>query len=91
MLHGHLWMEIKQNYCLMNVINLKNPISSDLNTMRPSTIPNLLEAINQNKSRMFTSAKIFEVGPNFSKSLNDYQENVASSITYGLIDEKLVI
>ena len=71
-----------------NVINLQNPISSDLNTMRPSTIPNLLEAINQNKSRMFTRAKIFEVGPNFSKSLNDYQENVASAITYGSIDEE---
>ena len=71
-----------------NLIILQNPISSDLNTMRPSTIPNLLEAINQNKSRMFTRAKIFEVGPNFSKSVNDYQENIASAITYGSIDEE---
>ena len=71
-----------------DLINLQNPISSDLNTMRPSTIPNLLEAINQNKSRMYTKAKIFEVGPNFSKSLNDYQENVASAIAYGSIDEE---
>tara|TARA_Y100000591_G_C21798271_1_gene680626 strand:+ start:2 stop:1558 length:1557 start_codon:yes stop_codon:yes gene_type:complete len=70
-----------------DLISLKNPISSDLNIMRPSTIPNLLGAINQNKSRMFTRAKIFEVGPNFSKSLKDYQENVASAITYGSIDE----
>ncbi len=68
-------------------IGLKNPISSDLNTMRPSTIPNLLEAVNQNKARMYSSAKIFEVGPNFSKSLSDLQENVATSISYGLIDE----
>ena len=68
-------------------ISLKNPISTDLNTMRPSTIPNLLEAINQNKARMYTSAKIFEVGPNFSKSLSDLQENVATSIAYGLSDE----
>ncbi len=68
-------------------ISLKNPISSDLNTMRPSTIPNLLEAINQNKARMYPSAKIFEVGPNFSKSLSDLQENVATSIAYGLSDE----
>ena len=71
-----------------NLISLQNPISSDLNTMRPSTIPNLLEAINQNKSRMYTRAKIFEVGPNFSKSLHDLQENVASAITYGSIDEE---
>ncbi len=68
-------------------IGLKNPISSDLNTMRPSTIPNLLEAINQNKARMYSSAKIFEVGPNFSKSYSDLQENVATSISYGLTDE----
>ena len=68
-------------------IGLKNPISSDLNTMRPSTIPNLLEAINQNKARMYSSAKIFEVGPNFSKYYSDLQENVATSISYGLTDE----
>ncbi|MFL2520660.1 MAG: hypothetical protein ACJ0RJ_04300 [Alphaproteobacteria bacterium] len=71
-----------------DLISLQNPISSDLNTMRPSTIPNLLEAINQNKARMYNRAKIFEIGPNFSKSLNNYQENVASAITYGSIDEE---
>ena len=71
-----------------DLINLKNPISSDLNTMRPSTLPNLLEAINQNKARMYSSAKIFEVGPNFFKSILDQQENVASAIIYGAIDEQ---
>lgn len=69
-----------------DLINLKNPISSDLNTMRPSTFPNLLEAINQNKARMYANAKIFEVGPNFYKSILDQQENVASAIAYGSID-----
>ena len=71
-----------------DLISLQNPISSDLNTMRPSTFPNLLEAINQNKSRMYTRAKIFEVGPNFSKFFNNYQENIASAITYGSVDEE---
>ena len=70
-----------------DLIILKNPISSDLNTMRPSTIPNLLEAVNPNRARMYSSAKIFEVGPNFSKSFSNLQENVATSIAYGLIDE----
>ncbi len=69
-----------------DTIVLKNPISSDLNTMRPSTIPNLLEAVNQNKARMYSSAKIFEVGPNFSRAFSDLQENVATSISYGLIE-----
>ena len=71
-----------------DLINLQNPISNDLSTMRPSTIPNLLEAINQNKARMYTKAKIFEVGPNFSKSLNNHQENVASAIAYGSIEDE---
>ncbi len=70
------------------IITLKNPISTELNTMRPSTLPNLLEAINQNKSRMYLRAKIFEVGPNFSKSLPDQQENVATAIAYGSSDEQ---
>ena len=70
------------------IISLKNPISTDLNTMRPSTLPNLLEAINQNKARMYLRAKIFEVGPNFSKSLPDQQENVATAIAYGSSDEQ---
>ena len=87
MLPGHLWMKIKLKVLSNETIGLKNPISSDLNTMRPSTIPNLLEAINQNKARMYSSAKIFEVGPNFSKSYSDLQENVATSISYGLADE----
>jgi len=69
-----------------DLINLKNPISSDLNVMRPITFPNLLEAINQNKARMYSSAKLFEVGPNFSKNFQDKQKNVASAISYGLID-----
>ena len=86
MLHGHLWMK-KAKTISDETISIKNPISSDLNTMRPSTIPNLLEAINQNKARMYTSAKIFEVGPNFSKYFSDLQENVATSIAYGLSDE----
>ena len=79
--------ELKAQIISNELIQLKNPISSDLNTMRPSTIPNLLEAVNQNKARMYSSAKIFEVGPNFSKSHPDLQQNVATSISYGLIDE----
>ena len=79
--------ELKAQIISNELIQLKNPISSDLNTMRPSTIPNLLEAVNQNKARMYSSAKIFEVGPNFSKSHSELQENVATSISYGLIDE----
>jgi len=66
-----------------NVIEIKNPISSDLNVLRPSNIPNLLHAVNINKSKMITSGKIFEVGPIFDDTLEDKQVNVATAIGYG--------
>ena len=53
-----------------NVIQIKNPISADLNVMRPSNIPNLLTAVNLNKSKMITSGKIFEVGPIFDETFD---------------------
>ena len=68
-----------------NVITIKNPISADLNVMRPSNIPNLLTSINLNKSKMITSGKIFEVGPIFDETLEDKQVNVATGIAYGNI------
>jgi len=66
-----------------NVIEIKNPISSDLNVMRPSNIPNLLHAVNLNKSKLITNGKIFEVGPIFDETLEYKQVNVATAIGYG--------
>lgn len=68
-----------------NFIEIKNPISSDLNVMRPSNVPNLLHAINLNKSKMINRGKLFEVGPIFSEHLEDRQINVATGISYGNI------
>ena len=65
-------------------IKIKNPISNDLNTMRPSTFPNLLKVINSNLSRLYLSGKLFEVGPNFHGISEDEQIMVATGIQYGL-------
>jgi len=73
---------IKNNY----LVNIKNPISSDLSCMRPSTFPNLLAAINPNISRSFMAGKLFEVGPNFHGIGEDDQEMVATGIQYGLLN-----
>ena len=67
-----------------NTVKINNPISSDLNTLRPSTFPNLLNAINLNISKLYTSGKLFEVGPNFHGINDDDQMMVASGIQYGL-------
>jgi phenylalanyl-tRNA synthetase beta chain len=52
--------------------------------MRPSTFPNLLTAINFNVSKLYTSGKLFEVGPNFHGLNDEDQIMVASGIHYGL-------
>ena len=52
-------------------IKITNPISSDLNVMRPSTFPNLLSVINTNISKLYMTGKLFEVGPIFAASLED--------------------
>lgn len=44
---------------------LTNPIASDLSTMRPSILPNLIEAAGRNARRGFADVALFEVGPNY--------------------------
>ena len=44
---------------------LTNPIASDLDTMRPSILPNLIEAAGRNANRGFADVALFEIGPNF--------------------------
>jgi phenylalanyl-tRNA synthetase beta chain len=40
-----------------------NPIASDLDCMRPSILPNLIEAVGKNARRGFADAALFEIGP----------------------------
>jgi phenylalanyl-tRNA synthetase beta chain len=42
---------------------LTNPIASDLDCMRPSILPNLIEAAERNARRGFADLALFEVGP----------------------------
>jgi phenylalanyl-tRNA synthetase beta chain len=42
---------------------LTNPIASDLDCMRPSILPNLIEAAARNARRGFPDVALFEVGP----------------------------
>lgn len=47
-------------------LTLVNPISSDLNYMRPTLIPNLLSIIAKNQMRSFKDMGFFEIGPVFN-------------------------
>jgi phenylalanyl-tRNA synthetase beta chain len=45
---------------------LENPIAADLDCMRPSILPNLIEAVGRNQRRGFFDVALFEIGPVFS-------------------------
>lgn len=42
---------------------ITNPIASDLDCMRPSALPNLIEAVGRNARRGFADVALFEIGP----------------------------
>ena len=57
-----LFSEVKEE------LTLQNPISSDLDYMRPSILPNLLRIANNNINRSFYDLSLFEVGPVFENA-----------------------
>ena len=61
-------------------MELLNPISADLSTMRPSILPNLIQAAARNAARGYPDAALFEVGPVFFEA---GQATVATGIRTG--------
>jgi len=61
---------------------LTNPISSELTQMRPSLIPNLIDAAQRNADRGYGSAALFEVGPAFTSVKSDGQKTVAAGVRF---------
>lgn len=53
---------------------LKNPLSSDMNVLRPSLLPVLLDALRHNVSRKNYDVALFEVGRVFSQPGNQIRE-----------------
>ncbi len=64
-------------------LRLVNPISSDLDVMRPSLLPNLIAAAGRNADRGVAGADLFEVGPAFSGNNPGDQEQVIAGIRTG--------
>ena len=60
-----------------------NPISADLDAMRPSILPNLLDAARRNADRGYADVALFEVGPKYSGDGEDGQAIVAAAIRTG--------
>ncbi|MBC7951534.1 MAG: phenylalanine--tRNA ligase subunit beta [Rhodospirillaceae bacterium] len=64
-------------------MHLANPISSDLDAMRPSVLPNLVAAAGRNADRGFKDLGLFEIGPQFDGPEPGQQRNVAAGLRAG--------
>lgn len=62
---------------------LFNPISQDLDGMRPTILPNLLKAILYNQNRGAESVALFEVGPQYSDPTPQGQHMMATGVRAG--------
>ncbi|WP_169567182.1 phenylalanine--tRNA ligase subunit beta [Sneathiella limimaris] len=62
---------------------LANPISADLDVMRPSLLPNLVAAAGRNQARGFHDINLFEVAGEYHSDKPDGQRMVAAGIRVG--------
>ena len=64
-------------------LRLVNPISTDLDAMRPSVLPGLVEAAKRNTDRGFPDVALFELGPLYRDDRPEGQANVAAGLRVG--------
>ncbi|MGH6989236.1 MAG: phenylalanine--tRNA ligase subunit beta [Stellaceae bacterium] len=64
-------------------LRLVNPISADLDQMRPSILPNLLMAARRNADRFEPDAALFEIGPQYQGDAPEDQHEMATGIRVG--------
>ncbi len=68
-------------------LKLLNPISSELDILRSTIIPNLLDSVKNNSNRGYENIALFEIGPVFINQEN-IQNTRISGIRSGLFLEK---
>ena len=66
-----------------DALRLSNPISADLDVMRPSILPNLIDACRRNADRGLADGALFEIGPQFRGDRPEDQAMVAAGIRAG--------
>jgi phenylalanyl-tRNA synthetase beta chain len=64
-------------------LTLANPISADLDIMRPSVLPNLLAAAQRNADRGFLNGALFEIGPLYKDDTPEGQIATATGLRTG--------
>jgi phenylalanyl-tRNA synthetase beta chain len=66
-------------------VALANPIAADLDVMRPSILPNLLQAAVRNAARGTGDIALFEVGPQYADDTPEGQLQVAAGVRVGSV------
>lgn len=66
-------------------IRVDNPISALLSHMRPSALPNLLDAAARNEDRGADSISLFEVGPAYENDTPEGQKLIAAGVRTGTV------
>jgi len=69
-------------------LKLLNPISADLDAMRPGLLPNLLDAAARNAFRGYFDLGLCEVGLQFHSAAPDGQRYVAAGLRTGTLEER---
>src|SRR5207244_1590704 len=64
-------------------LRLVNPISAELDAMRPSVLPGLVEAARRNADRGFPDVALFELGPLYRDDTPEGQLTVAAGLRAG--------
>ena len=59
---------------------LANPIASELDCMRPSALPGLLQAVGRNAARGLADCALFEVGPVFADDASAGQRTAVAAV-----------
>lgn len=82
--HKALYPEVK-------AIELKNPISADMSSMRTSLVPGLMQALQHNLNRQHVRAKLFEAGmvfiPGSDGVVGATQKNMICGVVCGSVHE----
>jgi phenylalanyl-tRNA synthetase beta chain len=88
MVEAITWSFIKRNEAQhfgggIDALELANPISSDMSSMRPSPLPGLLAAASRNRNRGFADVAMFEVGQSYRGDRPEDQFVTATGIRTG--------
>jgi phenylalanyl-tRNA synthetase beta chain len=75
---------------LKDELFIANPIANNLDYMRPSILPNLLDVIAKNKARSFNDLAFFEVGPIFLSPKAEDEKQVISAVRVGNYIDKTI-